>query len=67
MNRARTLGNERSLALGLFLACDLLGASLPEDVSARIQIDPKVRLVAARVDGIITDDPAALIAFLKQR
>src|SRR5438552_2739751 len=25
------------------------------------------RLVAARVDGIITDDPAALIAFLKQR
>lgn len=53
MNRASTLGNERSLALGLFLASDLLGASLPEDVSARIQIDPKVRLVAARVRELL--------------
>jgi hypothetical protein len=53
MNRARTLGNERALALGLFLASDLLGASLPEDVSARIQIDPKVRLVAARVRELL--------------
>src|SRR2546421_2580085 len=53
MNRARTLGNERSLSLGLFLASDLLGASLPEEVSARIQTDPKVRLVATRVRELL--------------
>jgi hypothetical protein len=53
MKRARMLGNERALALGLFLASDLLGAGLPADVSARIQIDPKVRLAATRVHQLL--------------
>jgi hypothetical protein len=40
------LGNERMLLLGLFLASDLLGAALPEEVSQRVRADPIVKVLA---------------------
>lgn len=46
MARACTLGNERMLLLGLYLANDLLGAALPKEVSQRVQADPTVKALA---------------------
>jgi len=48
MARARALGSERMLLLGLFLASDLLGAALPESVSQRVRADPTVKALAER-------------------
>jgi hypothetical protein len=48
MGRARVLGSERMLLLGLFLASDLLGATLPERVSQRVRADPTVKALAER-------------------
>ena len=49
LNRARSLGGARMLALGLVLARDLLGAKLPEGVLQQIGSDPKVALLAEEV------------------
>ncbi len=49
MEQARTLGSTRILFLGLFLANDLLGAALPEEVLLKIQADSMVRTIAAQV------------------
>lgn len=49
MELARTLGSQRVLFLGLYLASDLLGAELPEEVSGKIQSDPLVKVLAAQV------------------
>lgn len=49
MERARRLGVERMLFLGLFLATDLLEASLPEPILQRLQTEPVVKLLAAKV------------------
>ena len=46
MAQACMLGNERMLLLGLFLASDLLGAALPEEVSQRVRADPIVKALA---------------------
>lgn len=51
--QAGVLGNERNLALGLFLASDLLGVSLPEEVLRRIQADPIVSRLAAQVRELL--------------
>ena len=53
LDRGRALGCERMLALGLLLASELLGASLPANVSTRIQSDPKVHLAAMRVRELL--------------
>lgn len=54
-NRAGTLGSRRCLFLGLFLARDLLGASLPDDISRRTNADPAVRFLAAHVrEGLLS-------------
>jgi hypothetical protein len=53
MNRAKILGSERVLALGLLLASDVLGLILPTELSARVQSDPKVRLAAMRVRELL--------------
>ena len=53
LEQAGVLGNERNLALGLFLANDLLGVSLPEDILRRIQADPMVRPLAAQVRDLL--------------
>jgi hypothetical protein len=48
MTRASKLGGERMLLLGLFLASDLLGATIPERVSERVRTDPTVKTLAKR-------------------
>jgi Uncharacterised nucleotidyltransferase len=57
MELARTLGSERLLQLGLFLAHDLLEAVLPEEVSRRIQADPVIRRLAVQVYRHLLRDP----------
>lgn len=47
--QAETAGNDRMLLLGLFLASELLGASLPLAVMQRIGADSVVEALAARV------------------
>lgn len=49
IEQASTLGSERILLLGLFLARDLLGCALPEKVLQRIHADPVVKSLAAQV------------------
>jgi hypothetical protein len=49
MTRARSLGATRMLALALFLARDLLGAAVPEDVWRRVKAEPKVAQLAGQV------------------
>jgi hypothetical protein len=51
--RARRLGSERMLRLGLFLASDLLRAKLPPRIFAATRADPVVISLARRaVDGL---------------
>lgn len=46
--QAGQLGSECMLNLGLFLAADLLGTSLPEPLCRRLEGDPVVQALAAR-------------------
>jgi len=46
LRRARKLGGERMLLLGLYLAHDLLGAELPADILSRAQTAPVKALAA---------------------
>ncbi|MGH7929777.1 MAG: nucleotidyltransferase domain-containing protein, partial [Candidatus Binatia bacterium] len=48
-SRARALGGERMLLLGLFLAHDLLDANLPSEVLKIIQSDSQIRWLFGRV------------------
>src|SRR5581483_1714373 len=60
MKRARRLGVERMLFLGLFLATDLLEAPLPESVLQKLHTEPVVKSLAAKVIGQLfteADDP----------
>jgi SAM-dependent methyltransferase len=49
MKRAGELGSTRMLLLGLFLASDLLGAALLEQVAQRVQNDSSVKALARQV------------------
>lgn len=51
LGQARAQGGERMLLLGLFLAHDLLGAHLPNEVVERIQKDSPVKVLADKVSG----------------
>ena len=51
MQQARELGSERMLFLGLLLASDLLGATLPDHVLQRAGADPSAEALAAQVRG----------------
>jgi hypothetical protein len=63
MEQAEQTDCERMLALGLYLAHDLLGATLPATVWRRVQADRVVQSVAAQVrarlfaktDGLLED------------
>ena len=46
MRRAEELGSKRMLLLGLFLAENLLGTTLPKEVQRRVAADPVVRPLA---------------------
>lgn len=49
IEQASTLGSERMLFLGLQLASDLLGATLPPEVLQRVEAEPVVKSFAAQV------------------
>jgi len=49
VERAATLGSERMLFLGLYLASDLLGMALPVEIAQRIQDDTAVKMLAGQV------------------
>lgn len=49
LDQARRTDSERMLTLGLFLAHDLLGTTLPEGVLQRVQADRAIQPVAAQV------------------
>ena len=47
--QARALGSERLLLLGLRLASDLLGATLPEEVLRRVRANQAVKAIAEQI------------------
>lgn len=49
MEQAGRLGSERMLFLGLFIANDLLGTALPDEVLQRMQAHPVVKQLAEQV------------------
>lgn len=49
LQRAEAQGTRRAVLLGLYLAGDLLGAPVPEDIWARVLADSKARKLAAQV------------------
>jgi len=50
----------RALLLGLFLANELLGASIPDDIDRLITEDQKVRVLASEaIDGLYLDESAS--------
>ena len=55
--QADALGARRMLSVGLFLASYLLGATLPEKVSQRIQADSAIEKLAASVRKQLFRDP----------
>jgi hypothetical protein len=52
LGNARRLGAERMVSLGLYLARDLLGAALPQEVWRRVQSDRVAQLLAAQVRAL---------------
>ena len=64
LEQAATLSSKRMLFLGLYLASDLLGAALPEEVLQRVQGDPVVTTLAAKVRERLfreTDGPPGVL------
>lgn len=49
LKKTRRLGCERVFLLGLHLAHSLLGMALPEDVRSRVEADPVVGVLTARI------------------
>jgi Uncharacterised nucleotidyltransferase len=49
MDQAGALKSERMLFLGLYLASDLLEATIPEEVRVRVDSDPAIRSLATQV------------------
>ncbi len=60
LKRARRTGTERMLLLGLFVAHDLLGANLPEQVIEQFESDAGMNLLAGQIySRLFTDGHAA--------
>ena len=57
-DQARRINCERMLSVGLFLAHDFLGSTLPDSVVKKIQGDPVVRLLAEPVCKQLFGSPA---------
>lgn len=57
VGQADSLGVRRMLSVGLLLASHLLGATLPEKVSQRIESDPVIEKLAASVGKRLFRDP----------
>ena len=56
MTQARTLGCERTLLLGLFLANSLLQTPLPEEVLGKIEVDSVIKPIAAKACESLFDN-----------
>jgi len=63
LERARARGGERMLLLGLYLAQDLLGTALPGEVVARINVDSRIKSLAAQVDKALFPESSKASAF----
>ncbi len=70
LEQADSLGSKRMLLVGLYLARDLLGAELPEEVFQRMQDEPVVTSLAAQARERLfletSGPPGALERFLFQ-
>ncbi len=49
LEQAQTLGCQRMLLLGCFLASDLLGTKFPEEIRSKIDADAQIKSLASRV------------------
>jgi len=56
LERARRTGTERMLLLGLYVAHDLLDASLPTQVWERAQSDPEIAMLAKQIYGRLFEE-----------
>jgi hypothetical protein len=56
MKRASDLGVERTLALGLYLAHELLDAKIPEELLRQIRGEKEVTALATRIRGLLFND-----------
>ncbi|MBA3474629.1 MAG: nucleotidyltransferase family protein [Rubrobacter sp.] len=65
IEQARELGSERMLFLGLFLASDLLGAPLPDEVLQRVRADPSVKALATQARERLFREPGSLPGILE--
>jgi hypothetical protein len=63
--RASALGGERMLLLGLYLASDLLGVTLPKDVAQRVRADSTVRVLADQTREQLFRENDRLAGFLE--
>jgi hypothetical protein len=66
LEQTSQLGGARMLYLGLFLAQNLLGATVPEDIWRQMHVDPVVRSLADRVRGWLFTSPDSLLKTLQQ-
>jgi hypothetical protein len=57
MRQASTLGSQRMLLLGLFLAKSLLGAPLPEEIEKQVETDRMVKGLARQVQQRLSREP----------
>jgi hypothetical protein len=58
-DRARSLGNERSLILALYLAKELVGASLPIEIVRKLEADGTMKRFAGQVAESFSRDDAS--------
>lgn len=68
MERAKILGAQRILGLGLFLAHDLLDADLPPWVLQKVRSDPEIPLVAKKMKkNLLGDERGKALGSLRFR
>ena len=70
VHQASKWGSRRMLFLGLFLARDLLGAALPEEILQKIQIDPVIASLGRRVrERLFSETPSGFgdVEYLRLR
>jgi hypothetical protein len=58
MDRARRIGGERALLLGLYLAHDLWGTALPGEILHKAHNEPKVKTLAEQVQDWLFREPS---------
>lgn len=67
IEQAGALGSERMLLLGLFLAREFLGATLPQEILQLFQTDPKIEMLAGQVRERLFDEAASPRQILREK